>query len=73
MKMRTGMGCVAIFLSVLYLIGFGVLGYGVWSAWRSTRSATWPTAHGIVTNIALKENSDSEGTTYQVHVEYDYT
>jgi hypothetical protein len=71
--MKAGMGCFVAFISVFYLVGFGVLGYAVWSAWRSTQVASWPTTQGIVTNLALKESSDNDGTTYEVQVEYDYT
>jgi hypothetical protein len=67
------MGCFAIFISVFYLVGFGLLGFGIWSARRSTQAANWPVVRGILTNLALKENADSEGPTYEVQVQYAYT
>jgi|SRR5579884_3217681 len=71
--MRIGMGCFAIFISVFYLIGIGLLGFGIWSARRSTQASNWPTTPGVLTNITLKENSDSDGSTYEVQVEYSYS
>ena len=75
MKRKTMMGslgCFAAFISIFYAVGFGLLGYGLWSAWRSTEAASWPTTDGTVTKTELKENSDGEGTSYQVQVEYSY-
>jgi hypothetical protein len=71
--MKTRMGCFAIFISLFYLIGFGVLGAAIWSARRSTQAASWPTTRGVLTSLALKENPGSEGSTYEVKVEYTYT
>jgi hypothetical protein len=75
MSTKIGMGFFAIFISVFYLAGFGLLGYGLWSARRSTQAAHWPTTPGTLTNIDLKMDSDSDGdgTTYEVQVEYTYT
>lgn len=63
----------ALFISVFYAIGFGLLGYGLWSARRSTQAAAWPTAQATITTLEVCENSDSEGTTYKVEVQYSYT
>src|SRR5262245_15776010 len=71
--MKPGMGCFAAFIGLFYLVGFGLLGYGVWSALRSTQVARWPTTPGTLTKVKLKENSDSDGSTYEVQVEYAYT
>jgi hypothetical protein len=71
--MKSGMGCLIAFLSIFYLIGFFVLGCGVFNAWRSTLARTWPTTRGRVTELALKENSDSDRSTYAVQVRYAYT
>lgn len=69
-----GMGCFFLFMSFFYLVGLGVLGYGVWAARRSTQVANWPITQGNLTNVALKEDSDSDGgTNYEVKVEYTYT
>lgn len=66
------MGCVTVFMSVFFLIGFGVLGYGIWSARRSTQAAAWPTVPGTITQLSVQENSDSDGNTYEVKVRYMY-
>lgn len=71
--MNTQFGCVAIFLAVFYLVGFGLLGYGLRCAQLSVRAASWPKAEGVVKHIALHEDKDSEGTTYHVNVQYSYT
>src|SRR5262249_40435756 len=71
--MKPGMGCFAAFIGLFYTIGFGLLGCGVWSALRSTQAARWPTTPGTLTQIDLQEKSDSDGSTYEVKVEYTYT
>ncbi len=73
MKLRTGMGCFAIFISVFYVVGFGALGYGLLSARRSTQAANWPTTPGNLKAVELKENSSEDGLSYQVTVQYTYT
>lgn len=50
-----------------------MLGYGLWAAFRSTQASGWPETPGTVTNVILKENHDSDGTTYAVNVEYTYS
>lgn len=71
--MNVQTGCATIFMSAFSLIGFGILGYGVWSARRSTQAAAWPTALGTITQLSVQENSDSDGNTYEVKVQYTYT
>ena len=61
-----------IFLGIFYLVGFGILGFSLWSAWQSTQAASWLTTPGTVADISLKESSDSEGTSYHVDVRYAY-
>src|SRR5579875_1302996 len=67
------MGYFTIFISVFYLVGVGILGFGLWSAWRSTQAATWPTTPGTITLLSVRANSDGDGTTYEVKVRYTYT
>jgi hypothetical protein len=70
------MGFPAVLFGIFYLIGFGLLGYGAWGAWRSTRAGTWPATLGSVTEVSLEQNhsSDAEsGPTYEVKVRYSYT
>ncbi len=71
--MKVGIGCFAVFISVFYAVGFGLLGYGLWSARRSTQAAAWPTAPGTITHLAVEEHSDGDGTSYEVKVKYTYT
>ncbi|GIW85843.1 MAG: hypothetical protein KatS3mg108_0167 [Isosphaeraceae bacterium] len=71
--MKVVIGCFAVFISVFYAVGFGLLGYGLWSAWRSVHAAAWPTAPGTITHLALEEHSGNEDTTYGVKVKYTYT
>lgn len=67
------LGCFTLFISLFWLIGLGLLGYGLWQAWQSTRARGWPVAEGIIRQADLKSSTDSEGsTTYQVEVEYEY-
>src|SRR5437879_77834 len=70
--MKAPMGCFAVFISVFYLIGLGLLGYGVWNARRSTQAAHWPTTSGTLTQLEVQGKSDSEGSTYEVKVSYTY-
>lgn len=71
--MKVGSGLFAVFISLFYAVGFGLLGYGLWSAWRSNQAAAWPTTPATITSLELHENPDSDGTTYEVKVQYTYT
>ena len=71
--MKVGTGCFAVFFSVFYVIGFGLLGYGLWSAHRSTQAAAWPTSPATITSLEVREKTDSDGSTYEVKVQYTYT
>ena len=71
-RMKPGMLFFAAFISLFYLVGFGMLGYGVWAARRSTQAASWPITPGTLTKVAIKENSGNDGATYEVQVEYNY-
>lgn len=68
-----GIGCFAVFISVFYAVGFGMLGYGLWSARRSTQAASWPIVPAKITSLEVRDNSDGEDTTYEVKVQYTYT
>jgi hypothetical protein len=70
--MAARMGIFPIFISLFYLAGFGLLGFGLWSAYRSTESADWPTADCTLSKLVLDERHD-DGVIYQVQVEYSYT
>lgn len=72
--MKAGGIFFILFISVFYLVGFGLLGYGIRSAVRSNAAADWPTAPGSIVNLALDSSTDSDGdTTYEVKVNYIYT
>jgi hypothetical protein len=66
------MAFFTIFISIFYVVGFGVLGYGIWTARQSTLAAAWPTSAGTITSTALDVDSDGEGTSYEVKAEYKY-
>jgi hypothetical protein len=68
---RHGMG-FTIFISLFFLIGFGLLGWGLYSFYRGRQALTWPTTEGRILECRVQENSDSESTTWQVKVRYSY-
>ena len=70
---KTQMGCFAVFISAFYLAGFGLLGHSIRSAWRSNRAVNWPTTPGTITQLLVVDNSDSEGSSFEVKVQYTYT
>ena len=70
--MKWEIACFSLFISVFYIAGFAILGYGVWGAWRSTRAAAWPTTPATLTRLEVEENTRSEDSTYEVQVEYTY-
>jgi hypothetical protein len=70
---KVGIGCFAVFISVFYVVGFGLLGYSLWSALRSTQAGAWPTTPATIKSLEVRENSDSDGSTYEVKVQYTYT
>jgi hypothetical protein len=71
--MKAQMTCFVVFFSVFFLIGFGLLGYGLWNARRSMQAASWPTTPGTITQLSVQEDSGGEGgTTYMVKLLYTY-
>ncbi|MGD1699802.1 DUF3592 domain-containing protein [Dapis sp. BLCC M229] len=62
-----------LFISIFFAVGFGMLGYGINSAKKSVEVSNWPSVTGTITNMSLRESSDSDGTTYGVEVEYRYS
>ncbi|MGL6074804.1 MAG: DUF3592 domain-containing protein [Fimbriiglobus sp.] len=57
---------------VFYLVGFYLLWYAVWNAWRSRQAAKWPITPGTVSHVEVIE-TPGEDTYYQVKVEYHYS
>lgn len=64
---------IVVFLGLFYAIGLGLLGSAAWSAYRSTRAGGWPVTEGTIESVTLDEDSDSDGATLQVKVQYSYT
>jgi Protein of unknown function (DUF3592) len=73
-KMKNGMGTLVfgLFISIFYIVGFGMLGFAGRSIYKSKQAEAWPTAEGKITSCNLKENFDSDGNSYQVDVRYTY-
>lgn len=66
------MGFFIAFISLFYLVGFGLLGFGLYSMQRSTAAGSWPTTAGTLQQASLEEHHDSDGNTYRVEVKYNY-
>ena len=72
--MKAGGIFFILFISVFYLVGFGLLGYGIRSAIRSNAAASWPTTSGSVVDVELERREGNDaGTVYEVKVNYTYT
>ncbi|MGD9128423.1 MAG: DUF3592 domain-containing protein [Planctomycetia bacterium] len=61
-----------LFVSVFYVVGFALLGYGGWQWKKSTEAGSWPTTAGTITASSIEVHSDSDGDAYKVNVEYAY-
>jgi hypothetical protein len=63
-----------LFISLFFVVGFGVLGHGIRSLLMSNQARTWPTTEGSIESCKITESSDSEGgSTYRAEVTYSYT
>lgn len=62
-----------IFISIFFLVGFGLLGYGVHSFYRGWQALSWPAVEGRLLECRLQEDPGSEGTTWEVKVRYSYS
>jgi hypothetical protein len=73
-KMKNTMGILAfgLFVSLFFIVGFGILGFAGYSLYKSKQAEGWPTADGKIVSCKLKENIDSEGNSYQVDAKYTY-
>lgn len=67
------MNYVAIFLSVFFLIGATIAGFGVRTVFQARESGSWPSVQGIILSSKVTSQSDSDGTTYKPEVTYSYT
>jgi hypothetical protein len=77
--MKVRMNFYASLIGIFFLIGFGLLGYSLWSVRRSLQAAAWPTASGTITHLEVLEhpgggnpNIGTTGSTYEVQVRYAY-
>lgn len=72
--MKTVMGMIAfgLFISLFFLVGFGMLGYASYSLYKSKQAENWPLTDGKILSCKLRENIDSEGNSYQAEVLYSY-
>ena len=61
-----------LFISIFFAVGFGLLGFGVRAWTLAGKARHWPTAPGRMLYCELQESSDSDGTTYQTIVRYEY-
>ncbi|MEL6360275.1 MAG: DUF3592 domain-containing protein [Pseudomonadota bacterium] len=64
---------LTLFFAIFLTIGVGILGYGVHSYRLSQAAGSWPTADGVITHSDLEIDSDSDGTTYRVRLNYQYS
>ena len=63
----------ALFISLFFLVGFGLLGWGLYSMYRGQQARSWPRVPGSIVDCQIKQNSDGEGgTTWHVEVRYKY-
>lgn len=70
--MKEGAGFFSLLFGVFYVIGFLILGTGLWNAWRSTRPGTWPSTPATIQHLELQIKPGNECSMYQVQVRYGY-
>ncbi|NCQ29943.1 MAG: hypothetical protein COZ06_21010 [Armatimonadetes bacterium CG_4_10_14_3_um_filter_66_18] len=67
-------GCMTLFFGVFLLFGLGFLGFFGYQAWKEVRVRTvYRETTCVILNKRLKENSDSDGTTYAPEFTFRYT
>jgi len=57
---------------MLFAVGFGIIGWGVYCVFKSQKASYWPFVLGTMNNCEIKKTSDVDGRTYRVHVGYSY-
>ncbi len=64
-----------IFISLFFAVGFGILGYGIYSLVMSNKAKAWPTTEGYIKSCKLVESNDQEdgSNSFIVEVKYRYT
>ena len=68
-RMPTGL---IIFFSIFFAIGFLILGIGLYSLRMSYLAKNWPTTEGKILQCEVKADTDSNRTTFEAIVKYDY-
>jgi hypothetical protein len=71
MKIMANLG-FAVFMSLFFAVGFGLLGYSLYNGRLAAMAKRWPTVEGQITKCELKASTDSDGTTYTANVSYSY-
>ena len=68
---RRSMG-FALFISIFFVIGFGLLGYGAHSFYRGRQALSWPAVEGRIVECRLEQNR-GEDDTWEVKVRFSYS
>lgn len=63
----------SLFISIFFLVGFGLLGWGLYSLYKAKAAEGWAETRGLMKSCELIEDSSGDGTTWSVKVAYDYT
>ena len=62
-----------LFISIFFLVGFGLLGWGLYSLYKAKAAAGWAETRGSIKSCELVEDSSGDGTTWSVKVAFDYS
>jgi hypothetical protein len=71
-KARKGRGCAGLFFSIFTLVGLGISLFFVWPIVGIVQARGWRETPCTILTSAVKEHSDSDGSTYSVEVTYEY-
>jgi hypothetical protein len=64
---------ILLLASIFCVAGFAMIWCTIDSAKQSVEASNWPSVTGTITNLSLREKSDSDGKTYGVEVDYRYS